>query len=296
VQAIWSFWTKPNRYREVWPSQRHHLLAWALSLGTVRRHYQHTTLWTDTEGAKLLVDDIGLEFEHVSTSLDALKECDPGWWVLGKLHAYRLQTEPFVHFDNDVFLWRRFPERIEAAQVLAQNPEDFVLGTSFYDPEKFDQALNECGGWMPDEWEWYASIGRWRRAVCCGVFGGNNLDFIRHYANTAFALAEHPQNQSAWASLPDKTDDNILFEQYLLSACINYHRHKSDSPFHGIDIRYLFSSWAEAFRAEVAAELGYTHLIGGAKRNSRLAARLAKRVESEYPEFYERIVRKTSSA
>ena len=295
MRAIWSFWAKPEQYRRVWPNQRHHLLAWALSLGTARRQYPHTTLYTDSPGAKLLIDAVGLEFENVSTALDALEASSPDWWVLGKLHTYRLQTQPFVHLDNDVFLWRRLPTRLEQAQVLAQNPEDFFLGSSFYMPEKFDQALNERGGWTPEEWKWYGLIGPRRRAVCCGIFGGNNLEFIQHYANTAIALAEHPLNQSAWACLPDKRNDNILFEQYLLSACLNYHSHNPASRFHDIDIRYLFSSWDEAFQAEVAAQLGYTHMIGAAKRNLQLAERLERRVERDYPEAYERVISKTSS-
>jgi hypothetical protein len=294
VKAIWSFWTKPHDYRRLtWLNERHHLLAWALSLGTVRQHYQHTTLHTDTPGKKLLVDAIGLEFENVSIALDALGECDPAWWGLAKLDAYRSQTEPFIHFDNDTFLWRRLPERIEFAQVLAQNPEDFFLGTSYYTPEKFDQVLDANQGWVPEEWKWYGSIGPRRRAACCGVFGGNNLDFIRHYANTAFAMAEHPRNCARWACSKKENSDNLLFEQYLLSACINYHRGRADSPFRSIDIHYLFRDWDEALCSGAAAELGYTHLIGGAKRDLQVAERLEKRVEREYPECYERILEAT---
>jgi hypothetical protein len=296
VKAIWSFWTKPEQYRRLaWPSERHYLLAWALSLGSVRKYYPDTTLYTDTAGARLLVDVIGLEFKNVSTAFDALGECDPAWWGLAKLHAYRAQSEPFIHYDNDVFLWRRFPERLASAQVLAQNPEDFRVGTSYYAPEKFDRALLACSGWAPDEWKWYGSIGARRRGACCGVFGGNNVEFVRHYANTAFALAEHPRNKPAWARLRKESSDNLLFEQYLLSACINYHRGRAGSPFQFIDILYLFPNQGEAFSGRAPSELGYTHLIGGAKRHPQVAQRLERRVQREYPECYQRIVEAVSS-
>jgi hypothetical protein len=52
--------------------------------------------------------------------------------------------------------------------------------------------------------------------------------------------------------LINKTGDNILFEQYLLSACINYHHNKINSPFHKIDFRYLFSGPDEAFYSHSA--------------------------------------------
>lgn len=73
------------------------------------------------------------------------------------------------------------------------------------------------------------------------------MDFIRYYAETAISVIEHPRNQPGWACLINKTADNILFEQYLLSACINYHHNKIDSPFHKIDIRYLFTDPDQAF-------------------------------------------------
>jgi hypothetical protein len=289
MKAVWSFWSKPEQHRVAWPSERHHLMAWVLSLQTVRQHYRTTMLCTDTAGARLLIDTIGLEFGHVSTALDALQQCDPGWWALGKLYAYRAQTDPFIHFDNDVFLWKRFPARLESAPVLAQNPEDFLLGTSYYAPETFDDLLRECGGWLPEEWTWYASIGPRRRATCCGFFGGNNVDFIRYYAETAISLIEHPCNQLGWARLINKTDHNHLVEQYLLSACINYHHNKIDSPFYKVDIRYLFAGLDEAF-SHVAAELGYTHLLGSSKRNAQISARLERRIQQEHPEYYERVI------
>ena len=297
MKAVWCFWTKPDDYRRRrWASERHHLLAWALSLGTVQRHYEQTSLHTDTPGAKLLIDVLGLGFKNVSTALDGLRACDPAWWGLAKLDAYRSQTEPFLHFDNDVFLWRRLPPRIEAAQVVAQNPEDFTLGASFYAPEKFDRVMFTGDGWAPEEWKWYGSIGPRRRAACCGVFGGNNLDFIRHYADTAFAMAENPRNSPGWALSKKEDSDNLLFEQYLLSACLNYHRAREGSPFHSINIEYLFPRWDDAFNSRAAANLGYTHLIGGAKRNPQVAERLERRVEREYPECYGRIVQNTAPA
>src|SRR5215475_8871314 len=41
MKAVWSFWTKPfeAHRHSMWPSAKHHLLAWALSVETARRHY-----------------------------------------------------------------------------------------------------------------------------------------------------------------------------------------------------------------------------------------------------------------
>jgi hypothetical protein len=293
MKAVWSFWTKPFRShrQSVWASERHHLLSWVLSVETTRMHYPETFLYTDCAGARLLVDGLGLEFAHVSTELNALEGHDPGWWALGKVYTYRLQTEPFIHLDNDVFLWKPLPQRIESAPVFAQNPEYFVVGASFYQPEKVELVLKRLtDGWLPEEWLWYRASGRAQKGECCGVFGGRRMDFIHHYADVALRLIGHPANQRGWRLLDAKIGHNILFEQYLLSACIEYHRSKPGSPYRDIDIQHLFKSVDDAFNPGNAARVGFTHLIAGAKRNTILAGRLEKRVQRDYPEHYERCI------
>src|SRR4051812_45760022 len=109
MRAVWSFWSKPWRARTggTWRTERHHLLGWILSFEAARKHYPDTELITDDEGAQLLIDRLGLAFSRVSTSLNRLAAHDPRRWILGKLYAYREQSEPFVHLDTDVFLWKK---------------------------------------------------------------------------------------------------------------------------------------------------------------------------------------------
>jgi hypothetical protein len=240
----------------------------------------------------LLVDGLELPFEHVSTALnylDAGLRYDPAWWALGKLYAYHLQEEPFVHLDNDVFLWKRLPDKLEAARLFAQNPEDFRFIPLFYQPETLEAVFRAGGdGWLPDEWVWYRASGLPQRGDCCGVFGGNDLDFIRYYGKRALRLLEHPANQRLWASLEDKMTHILLLEQYLLAACVEYHRERRESPHCGIAIEYLFQSVADTRDEDLAAELGYTHLIAEAKRNPGLALRLDRRVERDFPAYHRR--------
>jgi len=291
VRAVWSFWSKPfsaHRNR-VWASEKHHLLSWVLSTQTAMRYYRPSVLYTDNVGARMLVDGIGLEFDEVHTTLNAISDADPHWWALGKLYAYRAQAAPFVHIDNDVFLWKALPHDMESAPVFAQNAEPFVPGQSFYQPEAVEFALSGATkGWLPPEWLWYRQSGRDSRGECCGVFGGNRVDFIQHYAARAIRLIEDPGNRSGLEALPDKIVHTVLVEQYLLSACIEYCRAHRGSLYHDVAIRYLFSSIEEAFNSETATRLGYTHLIADAKRNPGLTNRLEARVVRDYPAHYER--------
>ncbi|MBD1865417.1 MULTISPECIES: DUF6734 family protein [Trichocoleus] len=297
ARSVWSFWTKPFRsHRQtIWFSEKHHLLAWILSLETARKHYPETALVTDDAGAKMLIDGLGLEFDSVTTELNALQAQDPDWWILGKLWAYRSQTQPFIHVDNDVFLWKPLPPVVNTAPVLAQNPEYFVFGKPlatcwWYRPEIFNHRVKSTNGWLPDEWNWYFAKRR-NLAYCCGIMGGAQVDFIRHYADMALRIAADPGNQAALALMDNKLGDCLLIEQYFLAACIEYHQQLPDSLFADVSIECLFDSPEAAFSSQQPDQLGYTHLIGEAKRDAAIARRLEKRVAEEYPNQYQRCLR-----
>lgn len=288
MRAVWSFWSAPYlaHYHRQWLSDRHHLLSWVLSAMEARKHYSDTCLVTDSWGAKLLAGQLKLPFSNVSTALDRLDaaNADPEWWVLGKLSAYAAQTEPFVHIDNDVFLWRPLPERMHFAAVLAQNPEVFFFeDQSLYRIERFMAGIKRFGGWLPEEWLAYANTSG-TQALCCGLFGGNDLEFIRHYATSAMEVIGHPDNQRIWPALGIR--DNILVEQYFLAACL--HSARSDRGARGVKAECLFPSAAAAFDPKSSTQAGYTHLIGDAKQNRRVLERLEQRVRRDYPEYYER--------
>lgn len=293
MRAVWSFWSRPLAagQRKAWRSEKHHLLAWALSVETARRHFAATSLITDSDGARLLVDGLGLPFDEVSTGLDLLAASNPGWWTLGKLHAYRAQESPFLHIDNDVFLWEPLPPRLLEAPLIVQNPEAFAFdGCSWYQPAEVDAAVRGVGGWLPEEWRWQIER-RVGSALCCGILGGHRTDFIRHYADLAIRIIGHAANGAAWRDDAARGADSVLMEQYLLSACLDYHRAHPGSRFHDVELRCLFRDDAEAFDPDAARRAGYTHLIAGAKRDPVLAARLEARVQRDFPERHDRVCR-----
>jgi hypothetical protein len=288
VRAVWSFWSKPHAagrgFR--WREPVHHLLAWGLSLRLAQAHYPETVLITDSPGRALLVDRLGLPFTEVSTELDRLREVDPGWWALGKLVAYSLQDQPFVHLDSDVFLWRPLPARITGAPVLAQHPE---TGDN-RGPEVIEDAFTRAGLTLPAEWEWSRSHpARRAREANCGIVGGTNAHFIRHYARLALDIVLNPAHAAAWAAIADTEGLNWTIEQFLLSACLDFHRFDPGSPFRGVYLRYLFGSASAAFDPAQSARLGFTHLLGAAaKQDPRITARLEARLHREDPAFYRR--------
>ena len=286
MRSVWSFWSKPyfagwSRWYTDW----HHWLGWGLSLHTASRFYPDTYLVTDDAGARILIDHLQLPFAHVSTALNTLKNDDPDWWSLGKIEAYRRQEEPFVHVDADVFLWKPLAPEVERADVFAQNPEPIVPGATLYTPEEVENVIGE--GWLPKEWAWYRRRKK-SESQCCGVFGGNRVDFIEHYANTALRIIRDRRNRSAMKDLPEKSRHMLLIEQYVLTACVEYHRSQKRSRYCGIEIRHVFATIEDALSPRGPREAGFTHLAAGAKRHPRVSRDLETRVKSELPEFYER--------
>ncbi len=301
MQAVWSFWSKPfHAFKgRIWREPQHHLLAWGLSLRLARPHFERTVLVTDTPGKAMLVDELGLEFDDVSTELDQLRHADPGWWALGKLVAYSLQDRPFLHLDTDVFLWKALPRSLLAAPVFAQCPELHPLENAWCGPRHIESLFDRHRLSLPVEWQWAASRDATTfREENCGIVGGNRVDFLRHFAETAIRLVEDPAHCALWTELPEKSGFNMLLEQYLLACCVDFHRIDPASPFRGISIRYLFPSWTEAHNPQTTARVGYTHLLGDAKTHPDITARLERRVAQLDPAFLrhcQRIAQRTPS-
>jgi hypothetical protein len=298
MRAVWSFWSKPfaAHMARAWREPKYHLLAWGLSLRLAREYYPETLLVTDTAGKGLLVDRLGLEFAEVSTELDRLRDVDPGWWPLGKLIAYNLQDRPFVHLDDDVFLWRALPAALTSAAVFAQCPEFNSLQNAWFRPDAGVSLFARHGLALPAEWEWASSrIGTWFRQENCGILGGQRTDFLRYYSELGIRLVMDPAHAAAWAELPEKTVFTILVEQFLLTACLEYHRFAPGSPFRGISVRHLFPNWEAACNPQSAASAGYTHLMGN-KSHPEVAARLERRVATLDPAFYRHCQRVAEAA
>ncbi len=290
IRAVWSFWSRPFQAQKhaLWRSPLHHLLAWGLSVRKAAQFYPDTMLVTDRAGKRLLVDQLGIPFRHVSTELDQLSEIDPAWFSLGKLVAYSIQDRPFVHFDADVFLWKPLPPHVAQASVVAQCPEyhnhgaDSPLG-------RIESEFAAHGTRLPIEWELTrARHNSWLREENCGIVGGSNVDFLRHFARTALHLVMSPENSAAWKSLGDPYPFNWCLEQFLLAACVDYHQFQSNSPHHPVKVSYLFASVEEACDLNRAARVGFTHLWGGAKSHPEVSRRLEERVRREHPAYFRR--------
>jgi hypothetical protein len=169
-----------------------------------------------------------------------------------------------------------------AADVITQNSEPHGPGRSCYYPELFDEVLAGKDCWLPPEWRWFRQQPV-QSAECCGIFGGNDIEFIAHYADSAVRLIEHPGNQARWSSVSELHMHNVLPEQYLLAACMEHRRQRRP-----LRVGHVFPSIRAAIAPDAGRQFGYTHLIADAKRDPVMLQRLSARMQREYPAAFER--------
>jgi hypothetical protein len=165
---------------------------------------------------------------------------------------------------------------------LAQNPERFPFQATYYAPADLIRAVRRVNGWVPEELQWYTDFEA-NEACCCGIFGGNRLDFINQYSEHAIALVE--RNQQAWTSLANETDYDVVVEQYLLSAF--YYFQCRSNRYADVELAYLFTTESDAYDPPTASAAGFTHVMGDAKHSPVVLARLESRVQRELPRSYQ---------
>ena len=103
----------------------------------------------------------------------------------------------------------------------------------------------------------------------------------------ALLAIEHPRNQDVWRNLPRPQAHNVLLEQYLLWAHLS-HPGTAAAAAARPAVEYLFPSMDAAFTPRLAAEAGFTHLMGAAKQKPEILDKLRRRVTGIAPRYAER--------
>jgi len=233
-------------------------------------------LITDRKGKEELFDDLALPYTKVESCLDKLQKYPPELWAIGKILAYQLQNEPFLHADGDVFIWRKFPAEFENAALFAQSRE---IGFKHY-----GAVLNNVHryfDYIPSVFAHH--IGEAIQSVNAGIIGGTNFQFFQYYASEALTFIE--RNRECLHKV-DMGLFNQIYEQYLFT-CLAAER--------GIDIQYYLPEMDEEFTQvlnfhRLPSIESYIHVVGSAKRNALACRQVEYRLRYEFPEYYERVL------
>lgn len=218
-----------------------------LSVFLVKKHYGECHLITDSL-SRPYFEDVG--FTSITTELDELSKVQTKNWALGKLYTCKLLAErgnPFCHLDYDVFLWSPLPEKLLKSEVFAQNVENKVYDVyAFYLFEQHHKSKNFITQ-IPKRSD--NPI-----AYNVGIFGGNNLNFIKKYAETGINFSLDKENFQCYSLMNAVQNQSIpcISEQYCLAVC---------SEKDNIPITCLLKSSKEQDLELEATQLGYTHLV-----------------------------------
>jgi hypothetical protein len=291
MKIIQSFWTKPflksadslkdARLNGGWPARKYNYFSWALSCLQLRDHYNEVSLVTDDLGKFILVDKIGLPYTDVVADMNKLDHHNAGLWALGKIYAYSIQDAPFLHVDSDVFISRKFDDRITGAALTAQNLE----ARSIVYAETFNDICDRFTYVPP-----YLKGLQGMKYISCsnaGILGGTDIPFFKHYTDEIFQFVDRNQDYiNANIHHLNTAYINVVYEQIFFYQMAQ----QRDTP-----ITYLFPDVVDfpnyiGYFHEGEPNGGFVHCLGIYKQGRHVCAMLELQLKTAYPEYYHRIL------
>src|SRR5690606_16040331 len=131
MKIIQSFWSKPSFHDKQdytnarkfggWLNFRYFLISTSFSCLTLRKHHKQIELYTDAVGHEIFINTLKLPYDDISLALNQLDNEDHKLWILGKVMAIRMQTRPFIHVDNDAYLWKQLPVSSDPHYLIAES-------------------------------------------------------------------------------------------------------------------------------------------------------------------------------
>lgn len=256
-----------------WHSAKYHWLGWILSANQLAKFHEEVALYTDAFGYKVLVECLKLPYTEVHVILDDLNQYHSDLWAIAKIKTYELQDVPFLHVDGDVFAWQSLTDKFTQSDLITQNLE---ITTEYY-REMWD-SITPYITYMPEVMQGF-HLGKQNLACNMGIFGGNDLGFIRTYAAQSTNFVN--ENKQAWANI-NCFNFNIFFEQVLFYELAQ----ANNKP-----ISYLFDEVSEDNKYVGFGDFGsvpchktYLHLLGFYKRNPDACKKMEAYTFKHYPE------------
>jgi hypothetical protein len=288
MKIVQSLWVKPSLKKENinlsdrnkggWLDKKYNYMSWALSCLQFKKFYDKVELVTDSLGYDLLINKLELPYTNVDVSLDHLNDYNPDLWALGKIYAYSIQKEPFIHADGDIFVYKKFDDSFENSALICQNIEkgfDFYNGVFKSIEENFD--------YIPD----YLIESKIKNnqiiAVNAGLLGGSHLDFFKEYTDESFRFVDRNI-----ANL-DKIDVgmfNVIFEQFLFRAIAE--KKKVDINCYLENVNHAFDGLADF--TSLPDKGKYIHTVGHYKGIQYIGDLLEHRLLTDHPDYYYRIM------
>ena len=262
MNIIMSLWTKPctDGKAHGFSSVEAMLESLILSVNVAKKHYPEIHFYTDKLGYEWITPYLDqLPFTKIEICLDEFNWVPDVYWSFVKVCVYTLQKEPFIHIDNDVFLWDKIPDFIlEGQDFVFQETEPLDWG--MYD--FYDKGLNIYSHAI------HKDIVIKRIAFNCGIFAcltNKALSILDKYYNYGKYFVEvadlkdnlqKEQQSNRWLA-------SVIIEQVYISSLIEIHNLKWDT---------LLNEDRSSYRMK------YSHMMAHAKRQGIVERKIKERV------------------
>lgn len=266
-------------------SPEFHWMSWALSFLQLQKLYGEVILYTNKYGKEILIDRLGLPYSEVHVIFDEI-HIPKGFDVLPKVYTYNMQEKPFLHFDGDVFMWEKLPEKLLEQPLIVQNVEK---ADQFY--RSIYNILEERKIWLHDTILEELSSEELLRVYNLGIVGGNDITFFQYFTKESLEMIN--KNQKNLSALADGYL-NLIYEQHLF-YCLSKKLKQTVGCYLNKEIENLdFSHFANF--SEVPYSNNFVHLVGPFKRDEETCLQLARRLRNDYPEYFYKIIKECQKA
>ncbi|WP_268123911.1 DUF6734 family protein [Roseivirga pacifica] len=289
MNIIQSFWSKPytdtksksihSRFKGGWLTEKAFFISCMLSCLKLKEQYGKVHLITDQIGKSILIDKLKIPYTSWAVELDTLNDFSSELWAIGKIETYRLQKCPFIHFDNDVYLYKPLPRRLIEGDLIIQN---FDQDSKYYNDvvEVGLQVINN----MPESLNRFLiqEYGKNNTHGCnAGIIGGKDIRFFETYTNFALELARDISNNK---KLENFGLVNIFLEQLVYYYLIIKEK-KSPIPL----LYEVGHEFENVLNFESIPHTQYLHALGKSKKNILTNEQVYMRLELEYPHWFDSI-------
>lgn len=273
-----SFW---SRYKTA-PKDiinRDFLIMWTLSFLKFKRILKNHTFICDDLSEYIFIDKLGLEYTEVKNEFNNFITKELEWiWGVGKVRAYQVMNKPFFHIDGDVFMNQFIGENILNSDIVVQMPEYLGIHNQVmaYNFDVYRKVFTK----LPEIINKFLQ-GNEQTSFNFGVFGGNDLEFIKKYCDLVFQIIE--DNFDNLNNLKESEKSGIRFsvflEQYIFS-CLAKNCYYNTS---------YFVNPAQVLNDGKILDRRFEHFAGPSKYDSNLKKLFATTLQKNYPKWFDKV-------
>lgn len=272
--AVFSYWNKVGKKNTSgFNSFKDYLYSQTLAIHCARQHFPKIKFITNDFGKSQtkrigldsLIDEFDLSLKKFDRTLEKY------FWGCTKIHAYAQQDEPFIHIDNDLYLWDCSQE-LRECELGFQSPE--VFDDEFYRYYYQLLVIMENAPHPPQ----IILDNPVTRGLNCGIVAAHRLDIVKQWHDLAFNYVDQNREHLLTFDPSYKIHLNLLHEQYFIASLVEQHNIKPFFFFENDKIK-------EAYRPGNR----FTHLWGTIKRNENIMQKVRIRVRQEQPKIANKI-------